>query len=164
LKGARKLNKLILVSIACLIFLVGCSNEKVTKTPKKEPVITLTSEEREIYNKFSLDLKEEHLKNLSPLSIAKLYINAGLERKYEVEYALYTDRKNYVRWSKEDHMKFPDSDRLNKSIAETIYRGIEQATFKQKNDFEGTLIYNNKGFQLIKDEDGIWNVGFMPIQ
>ncbi|MGF2615852.1 hypothetical protein FZC84_07205 [Rossellomorea vietnamensis] len=139
-------------------------DEKNTETAA---AFTLTEAEQAVYEKFSADYNEEHLSDLEPVSIAKLYVIAGSENNYEAEYALYTDREEYVRWTEEEHLEISLSEKTTKEEILEIYNGIQNGKFIEKNENHGYIEFNNnglKGFQMIKDEDGIWNVGFMPIQ
>ncbi|OCT13536.1 hypothetical protein A8709_18240 [Paenibacillus pectinilyticus] len=51
------------------------------------------------------------------------------------------------------------------------FSNIEKGKFVHSSDFEGYIEYQSSeeaksktGFQMIKDDDGIWNVSFTPIQ
>ncbi|WP_127579852.1 hypothetical protein [Paenibacillus koleovorans] len=137
-----------------------------SKAQQSQPL--LTTEEQEIYSVFKRDLNEEHLRGLDPISIAKLYVQARIYGDDDVVYGLYTDREGHVQWSKEEQAQVPKTETLGQIRA--IYRNIENGTFVQMSDYEGYIEYkrpgeaHSSGFQMIKDEDGIWNVAFMPIQ
>ncbi len=131
--------------------------------------LSLTSEEESIYQVFSQDPKEEHLHGLSPISIAKLYVQASLDERHDLVYEMYTDRPDYIRWTKEEDEKFPRADRVTKESILRVFKGIDNGEFIQTSDMDGYIKYDNggegdMGFQMVKDEDGYWNVGFMPIQ
>jgi hypothetical protein len=132
---------------------------------------SLTAEEKVIYERFQQDLDEKHLKGVDPISIAKLYIQSQLDKKYDVTYALYTDREGYVQWTREDDENIPESDRGTISQILSTYNNIDAGTFIQDEDHEGHIEYMaskdadvKSGFRMVNDEDGIWNVAFMPIQ
>ncbi|MGM9988968.1 MAG: hypothetical protein ACI35O_17305, partial [Bacillaceae bacterium] len=138
-------------------------------------VLSLTKEERDIYDIFSKDLNEKHLAKLEPISIAKLYVQSQLDKRYDVVYALYTDREEYVQWSKEEDEKMPAQDRGTQEQILQKFANIEKGKFIQTDDISGYIEYFRPsmgdsleqvmaGFNMIKDEDGIWNVAFMPIQ
>ncbi|MRX73728.1 RNA polymerase subunit sigma [Bacillus lacus] len=131
---------------------------------------TLTEEEIKAYRSFSKNLNEQHLKGLNPLSVAKLYVQANLDQRFDVTYALYTDRQEHILWTKEENENLPDSDIEN---TQRIFKNIEKGEFIQTSDFEGYIKYYKDdskspeammGFSMIKNENGIWQVGFMPIQ
>ncbi|ANX11026.1 RNA polymerase subunit sigma [Fictibacillus arsenicus] len=132
---------------------------------------TLTPAEEVIYQKFLQDLDEQHLKGLNPVSISKLYVQAQLDKRYNAVYALYTDREGYVQWTKEDDERIPESDRGTIINTLTTYNNIDSGNFIPDGDHNGYIEYEasqnadaKSGFKMVKDEDGIWNVSFMPIQ
>ncbi len=145
-----------------------------THSPPEIPAntFTLTDDEMFVYKQFSQDLNESHLKDLPPISIAKLYVQASLENRKDVVYALYTDRPDYIRMTKEEFMNIPEADNGTYEKTLQIFNGIQNGEFIQQNEIKGYIKYDNgdkrgngfNGFQMVKDEDGIWNVGFNPIQ
>lgn len=139
------------------------------KDGASEKEFSLTDEEQTAYEKFSLDFNEEHLRNLDPISIAKLYVYADSENNQEVAYALYTDREGYVQWTKEEHLEMTKTEEHSEEKILEAYNGLPDGEFLEDEDGESGYIkfYNANGmmgFQMIKDEDGIWNVSYMPIQ
>lgn len=160
--------------------LTGCFSKEnksdvLTPSPTSTPTslldFKLSVKEQEVYNNFQKDLDEQQLKELEPISIAKLYVQARLDNKNDVVYALYTDKNGHVQWSKDEDEKIPNSDRgIREQILKT-FNNIENGKFVQTNDFEGYIEYQSSedaksksGFKMIKDDDGIWNVSFQPIQ
>ncbi|MEI4771917.1 RNA polymerase subunit sigma [Psychrobacillus sp. FJAT-51614] len=128
----------------------------------------LSAKEEEVYRNFQKDLDLKHLSELEPISIAKLYVKAGIDKKYDVEYALYTDREGYIQWSKEEDEKIPVSHRGSDEQIIKQFKNIDKGTFVQTSDYEGYIEYDlgegTNGFQMIKNVDGVWQVSFMPIQ
>jgi hypothetical protein len=178
-KGIWMLSCLLLLSMA------GCetessspiskpsSSQQQTKEESSQDTadkrsFTLTEAEQKAYESIKRDLDEKHLQGLSPVSIAKIYVQAVLDKEYDVQYALYTDRPDYVLWSKEEDEQIPESDRGTKEQLLQTFSGIEKGEFIQTSDHEGYIKYMNEsgemGFQMVKDEDGIWNVSFTSIQ
>jgi hypothetical protein len=164
---SMKMNRMIvLLFLINTIILVGCNASNSKSAP-----FELTESEQLIYSEIKKDLNENHIINLTPISIAKIYVQAGIDKNYDVQYALYTDRKEYIQWTKEEDKKIPNSDRTTRDQAIKSFTNLDKGEFIQTSDFEGYIEYqskdepNNKlGFRMIKDEDGIWNVGFMPLQ
>lgn len=165
------------------ILLSACSEEKIEhkviddETVEDEVIIgdtnqlsifELSAKEEEVYSNFQEDLNLEHLSGLEPITIAKLYVKAGFDKKYDVQYALYTDREGYVQWSKEEDEKIPESDRGSDEQNIKQFNDIDKGTFVQTSDYEGYIKYDSgegtNGFQMIKNKDGVWQVSFMPIQ
>ncbi|AOV09202.1 RNA polymerase subunit sigma [Sporosarcina ureilytica] len=128
----------------------------------------MSPDEEERYASFTKDLNLEHLKGLKPKSVAKMYVQAILDKKYEVQYALYTDREEAVQWSKEEDQSIPESDRGTIEQNRKLFNNIGKGEFIQISDYEGYIEYDSgegiSGFQMIKNDDGIWQVAFMPIQ
>ncbi|MFS0874063.1 RNA polymerase subunit sigma [Paenibacillus xylanilyticus] len=172
--------KIALSLVVILGALTGCLS-KEGKTADIIPLETalstsssnfkLSEREQKVYYNFQKDLNKQHLRGLEPISIAKLYIQASLDQKYDVVYALYTDKRGFVQWSKEEDKKIPSSDRGTKEQVLKTFNNIEKGKFVQLSDFEGYIEYqaseeveSKSGFSMIKDDDGIWKVSFKPIQ
>lgn len=144
------------------------SFSKVEKE-RKEWNFSLTPEEEIVYREFSKDPTEEHLHGLSPISIAKMYVQASLDERHDLVYEMYTDRPDYIRWTKEEDEKFSRADRVTKESILRVFKGIDNGKFIQTSDMDGYIKYDNggeggMGFQMVKDEDGYWSVAFMPTQ
>lgn len=172
---------IVLLSSGALL-LAACtannSEEQVSEklTTKKEsvvvheelPVVELSPDEEERYISFAKDLNLEHLEGLEPKSVAKMYVQAVLDKNYNVQYALYTDREEVVQWSKEEDQSIPVSHRGTNEQNRKLFNNIDKGEFIQTSDDEGYIKYDSgegiSGFQMIKNEDGIWQVAFMPIQ
>lgn len=151
-----------------------------TPTEKKnipsEFIFELTDEEYKAYELIKKDKNEEHLRGLSPISVAKLYIQANFDKDYETEYALYDtdDVINGVGWTLEEHMKITENDHMTK---EKIYENLVpliNGEFEELSDSGGVIRYQRRsidtnedldmGFQMKRTGKGIWKVCFMPIQ
>lgn len=117
---------------------------------------------------FKKDLNIEHLSGLDSVSVAKLYVQAVVDKNYDVKYALYTDREEYILWSKEEDQNIPESDRGSKEQLIKQFSNIDNGTFIQTSDYEGYIEYDTgegmKGFKMVKNVDGTWQVSFLPIQ
>ena len=134
-------------------------------------VFELTPEELAAYENFSSDYDTAHLKDLEPISVAKLYVWAGYNQNYEVEYELLTDREEYIMWSKEEHLDIPDEHRTKPEDSIIFFRNIDAGEFHTGDDpFGGVSFRHADGpegkarVNMIQNEDGIWQVGFLPLQ
>ncbi|MGO0062982.1 RNA polymerase subunit sigma [Brevibacillus fluminis] len=172
--------KIALLSAAISLALTGCyGNESASTAPMASPAskpapsdgVTLSAKEQEAYASFQKNLDDTQLIGLEPLSIAKLYVQARLDQKHDVVYALYTGKNGYVQWTKEEDEKIPDSDRGSTEQIRKNFHNIESGKFIQTSDFEGYIEYQpgedaatKSGFKMIKDDDGIWKVAFQPLQ
>lgn len=147
---------------------ISVNDEVSDSSATKSNYIELSTEEEDAYGNFQKDLDLQHLSGLEPKSIAKLYVKAGLDQKYDVEYALYTDREEYVQWSKEEHENISESQRGSVEQNLQMFETIDKGTFIQTSDYEGHFVYYSSnginGFKMMKNLDGIWQVTFMPIQ
>ncbi|WP_409294783.1 DL-endopeptidase inhibitor IseA family protein [Peribacillus sp. SCS-26] len=127
----------------------------------------LTQKEKAAYSAFSKDLDEEHLRFLDPISIARLYGQSILDERRDVTYALYTDREGFVQWKWEEHKNFPET-KQDKNKTRSEYASLSEGEFIRTGDYQGFIRYKTPagemGFQLVRDEDGIWNAAFTPIQ
>ena len=182
--------------ILCSILVIGTAcqgSEPIAKTPAERKVETpetltekenvsaefifeLTDEEYKAYELIRKDKNEEHLLGLSPISVAKLYIQASFDKDYETEYALYdtTDVINGVGWTLEEHLKIKENDRWTKEQIYEYLVPLINGEFEELSDSGGVIRYQRRpidanedggmGFQVKKTDKGIWKVCFMPIQ
>ena len=142
-----------IVVVLGTILLSACSAEKTEqkviedKTVEDKVIVDgsttelnlfeLSAKEEEVYSNFQKDLNLKHLNGLEPISIAKLYVKAGFDKKYDVQYALYTDREEYVQWSKEEDKKIPISDRGSNAQNMKLFKNIDKGTFVESRNYEG---------------------------
>lgn len=131
----------------------------------------LTELEKLVYNKFKINLDPKELLNIEPISIAKLYVYADYHQEYEVKYALYTDREGSIMWSAEEDKNIPISHRENQEQIIERFKNIDKGTFIQTDENGGYIEFNRtgndegiSGFSMVKNENGIWQVAFMPTQ
>lgn len=156
---------------ATLLRADGSVVEEVQKTGEiilDSTPFTLDEKEKAVYDLFKNDKATKHLKNLPPLSISKLYIQAQLDDDPETQYALYTTRSERIMWSKEEHIKESKKYQSSKEEILTAFQGLQTGKFVKNNDEEGYIKFENKngmqGFSMSMDPDGVWKVNFMPIQ
>lgn len=131
----------------------------------------LTSEEQLAYKRFAEDFDTAHLKNLEPLSIAKLYVQASYEQNFEMQYELMTDRAESIMWDKEYDANIPLEDRASPKEVVSLFTNLEEGEFINTEEHAGFIKFNRTndaegvaGFQMIQNEDGVWQVAFMPLQ
>ncbi|MGD7054311.1 hypothetical protein [Sutcliffiella horikoshii] len=123
----------------------------------------LTAEELDVYQQLKTGFNQQLLLDLSPISIAKLFVQATNDEEWELQYELYTDREDVRRIDKEEYfreMVFPDKD---------VLFGIQDGTFHDDGDGYGHISYTNIygqkwGFQMVQEKDGSWAVAFVPLQ
>ncbi|ART75102.1 hypothetical protein B4U37_03155 [Sutcliffiella horikoshii] len=123
----------------------------------------LTAEELDVYQQLKTGFNQQLLLDLSPISIAKLFVQATNDKEWELQYELYTDHEDVRRIDKEEYfreMVFPDKD---------VLFGIQDGTFHDDGDGYGHISYTNIygqkwGFQMVQENDGSWAVAFVPLQ
>lgn len=169
-----------------MALLVGCSAQSAVDDQKvngdnidvddKIDLLNLSSEELDAYNNFTTTYDEEELRGLEPISVMKLYIHASMEKSYETEWELYMKRDNQLGWDKEYHMNIPDSDRMtdysvfeNAVNIDISYSGDDQyavITWEDEylEEYDSSGNPYRYGFSLVKSEEGIWKVSFLPMQ
>lgn len=135
----------------------------------------LTESEQKVYDELLQKLDKQKLVGLEPLSVAKLYVQASYDQQPDLQYFLYTTREGHVQWTKEEQDQLSKKDqqlydaKTQLENAKRAFQNIEQGTFIETSDYEGYIKYEkdgdkDAGFQMVRDEDGIWKVAFMPIQ
>ncbi|MBS4538254.1 hypothetical protein GOQ27_07250 [Clostridium sp. D2Q-11] len=175
--------KKVLVLIAILsLLLMGCddldsTNSQTTDSDDDEiytiDLLELSEEEMGIYDEFKKNYDESELKGVEPLSICKMYLHAGYNKDYETQYELYIKDEEYVQWSKEEDMEFPEKDRMKSYEEFQSVENLKVDITEQKHaninwDHPEEVDSDGKpyrfGFNLVKNKDGIWKVHFMPLQ
>lgn len=148
--------------------LIHPSQGEVDKHTEQEITteFTLTEAENFAYNKLKEDLNKLHIKELSPISIAKLYVRATLDQELEVAYALYTERNDVFIIPKEEILDAKAQSTKEQTLE--LFDGIQNGTFMDEGD-TGYIVYERRSgetgyFSMIKDKDGGWSVSFLPIQ
>lgn len=135
----------------------------------------LRQKELELYTRLVQGESISCLKDVEPMSIAKLYIQAGLDKNYNVQYELYTP---YVEtgwgWTSEEDHKIPNEDRTSPEETLRLMGNIAQGEFIMRGENNGYIRYKavieegkepvEMGFNMSKDKQGIWRVDFMPLQ
>ncbi|MCM3618362.1 hypothetical protein M3936_12300 [Sutcliffiella horikoshii] len=143
----------------------GGSHELLEANPIAEN-FGLTAEELEVYELLKTEFDTQHLLALSPISIAKLYVQATLDDERELRYEFYTDRQDMMQIDKEEYLS-EMGNTTPEQIRDTFF-GIQDGVFHDQGD-SGYISYTNlygqeRGFSMVKEEDGSWAVSFMPIQ
>ncbi|PKH12197.1 hypothetical protein [Planomicrobium sp. MB-3u-38] len=145
-------------------------NEEENETAD-DGVFELTPEEMGAYENFSADFDTAHLKDLDPVSVAKLYVWAGYNQNYEVEYELLTDREESIMWSKEEHLAMPNEHRAKPEDSIIFFRNIDDGEFHTADGLSGGVSFRHAdgpegkaSMNMIQNEDGVWQVGFMALQ
>lgn len=173
------------IALLAVGLLVGCSSEEEAEADVKgqdhnvagnEPqvvlkekvhLLQLTNEEEKLYQSFKQNYDNQVLKDATPITVMKLYLHAIQQKDHETEYELYIDDPEYVSWSKEQHLQ--EAANKEAPLLEPYNKEME-VEFVQSDESSGSVLYpqadeSGKGsFGLIKNQQGIWKVNFMPEQ
>jgi len=139
----------------------------------------LNKDEEAVYTQLKKTKDVALLKDIETITIAKFYIQAELDSDFETQYALmveYEPESKMIGWTEEEHIKISQEDTTEESKVTLLKRlgNIGNGHFIQQDENSGYIeftTYNERkghyqalGFQLEKNESGIWKVCFMPLQ
>lgn len=137
----------------------------------------LNKAEQPIYEEYQKTKNEALLKEVSPITIAKYYVQAELDSDFATQYALMEEYKpSMIGWSKEEHLQDSQENDTpeSKEVVLKTFGNLEKGEFVQKDEKYGYITFSKyaeelgeeweMGFSLNKNEAGIWKVCFMPIQ
>jgi hypothetical protein len=143
-----------------------------------ENLLDLNDYEAEKLGDFKSSYDDKVLLGLEPISICKMYLYSAYTGDYETQYELYTTKEGWVLCSKEEYENIPEEHRmqtedfkvfndiynLNVELKNQHYGEVAVITWSSQNGYydevEGAWVYF---FNLMKD-NGIWKVGFIPMQ
>lgn len=145
---------------------VGIQNFNVT--------FKLTDEEQTIYETFKKDHNLDHLSDVDPLSIAKIYLMAEIEGDYDTYKALFTtvedDSTNEIRSYNKKMKPIREAyftNEISRLISAYVFAGLEKGKFTQTSGNTGEIKFstvNGDGeetsFSMRKNDDGIWQPAF----
>ncbi|MBA4601444.1 hypothetical protein [Thermoactinomyces mirandus] len=159
----RVIRGLIIICIGFVLFMNGCQgheelgtgtvvgNEKKVTLMEETDFLVLSEDEQKIYHTCKADEKENCLRKVDPIVVAKLYLYAVLTRDQVMEKALSVQGMAEARaYNKAQSMK-------------TILTGVTKVKFIQTDQQSGYIEYpmlgeNSARFQMFKDERGVWKV------
>lgn len=128
-----------------------------------------SAKEIALYEKFKENYDQTVLKNSEPVTIARLYWYAVFLQDPTTQYHLYTTRPESVMWTLEEHLSMVKTEPpMDPEQYINYAKKVDEGTFIKHEDGSGHFEYGEGeemwGFQLILNEDGIWQVAFMPLQ
>ncbi len=130
----------------------------------------MTDDELRLYDSFKEEYNDEMLRAVEPFAIMKFYLHSGYLKDYETEYELYVEHEDSdMSWTKEEHFNIPERDRMKDyGVFEEAYNvevEIEgnYAVIKWNSDYDNEENFKY-GFSLVKNDDDIWKVSFIPMQ
>ena len=127
----------------------------------------LSLNEQKIYDSYKKDKNMKALSNIEPITIAKLYANAIINKDYDLSYSFYDTQSE--KPTKEEYVKIMNS--LDKDIINQYVdniRGVEKGKFIQE-DNKGYIQYeltpdHPMAIDMIKDKDNVWKIQYLPVQ
>lgn len=138
----------------------------------------MTSEEIIEYKKFAASWDEELLRDLSPIEVFRYYVQASVENDWDTIYALYIHDPDHGVPDYESFMsEVPRYEetllqgwqlwerlKMDYRLAEEVEQTEEGHALIRMIPFDGGTKEEEKGFQIIRSEAGIWKVGWLPMQ
>ena len=132
--------------------------------------LNLTAEELSAYETFKESRDQNALRDLTPLSVARLYLVAEIEGLSELQHAFYILDPQYITSSYEELQK-DYSPFHEQPLSELIqlFEDLSSGTFIEST-YGGYISFFREDptipsiFQMIRNSEGIWQVAFMPLQ
>ena len=137
-----------------------------------ELALTLTPEEQAVYEAFKTDYNLERLRDVSPVAIVKMFMFSDMEQDYKMYEALFTTVENKETLEVKQHYEKTKAVRekmftqeLNRLMIADSFNRLEHATFEQRSETEGWVIYTAENglpaeVRMTKNEQGIWQPSF----
>ncbi|MGN7476811.1 hypothetical protein ACTHOQ_03055 [Solibacillus silvestris] len=137
-----------------------------------ELALTLTPDEQAVYEAFKTDYDLERLRTVSPIAITKMFLFSEIEQDYETYEALFTNVENKHTLEVKRHYEKTKAVRqqlftpeLNRLMIAAGFNGVEQATFEQRSETEGWVVFTGENglpasAGMEKNEQGIWQPSF----
>lgn len=133
--------------------------------------------EREAYETYREQPSDDLLKGLEPMDVFRYYVTASYTSDYETVYALYIQDPKYDKPDREKFLSDVQSDSGLEEREKKAWDKFMQRYDKLEQQIDGdTAIIamidtdgNNAeeremNFRLVRNKDGIWKVGWMPLQ
>jgi len=140
---------------------------------------TLSAEERDIYERFLVELDTTIFYGLSPISVAKIYIQAGIDGEWEAEF--YAHNQDSMEVTKQEFYEHHLVDlewfviESRRSLADWAFPFIDDAEIFIDDDRALLVFYSVPDpdfpaeeqdllhfMNLLMNEDGIWEMRFRP--
>jgi len=161
-------------------------------TPPDEPIpdlfppsgyyFTLTAEERAAYERLVAELSTDAFYGLSPISVAKIYIQAGIDGEWEAEFIAHNQES--MRMTREDWQELHEVDQewsvieSRQSLANWVFPFLDDAEViidgdratlhfysvpdPEELEFDPDFPGEPHVFNLIRNDRGIWEARFRP--
>lgn len=152
---------------------------EVAFNPIEKYTFKLSEEEIQIYSNLKDTLSTSVLKNVSPFSIAKIHIQAGIDGEWEVEHAMFSQLglertlEEWIEYIENERAQIEDIsgnfEEHIRVIANETFALLEKGDFIEYSETEAHIIFKNifgdpMSFRFIKNQYGIWEVSYSPLQ
>ncbi len=148
---------------------------------KTVAVFEFTEAEEKAYGEFAKAHDKSVFKDMEPMSIAKIWIQYGIQFDWESDFEMLCKDEN-LTVTKDDFRKLHSIDRLqSKSLeeqgmeslsrqefAKTVFSDLEKGEFVKTSDTEGHILFKESGktdvwLNFKQVTPGIWEVVYLPV-
>lgn len=144
-------------------------------TPASSEQWSFSSKELEVlYDLFAEKKDDELLRGLSPLDVFKFYAKASESGDHDTQFALFIKDPGHEVPSYKTYINEISRDQEALDRSKQMWAELKQSYgFTEELDGDRALILiskgngnkeEEKGFQLVKNMDGIWKAAWMPMQ
>lgn len=145
--------------------------QDANESNEPEAVFELTEEEQAIFERYVESLDNEIFRDVAPVSIAKIYIQCGVDSLWEPEFSMYA--KEGLTISREEYKAAHDEDLeagytlTRKAMADYVFPYLQDSEFVEDGGNKGHIDFEAVDgepwtLRLIKSDTGIWEIKFLP--
>jgi len=144
----------------------------VSHIPASPDVFELTEEEILIYTRFKEELSTSVFEGISPFSIARIHIQAGIDGNWKAEYIMFSEvgrERTLEEWESffMEETIYVDPNMLA-DMANSMFSLMQEGIFEQVSDTEAHILFQDIYgetliFRFIRNNQGIWEVRYNPI-
>ncbi|MDR2940483.1 MAG: hypothetical protein LBV08_09220 [Clostridiales bacterium] len=145
-----------------------------------QAIFEYTEEEIKAYEEFSKNYDKTVFMNMSPMSIAKIWLQYGIQVDWEADYAMYCEDEN-LSITKQQFLDLNNKDIATeqsiegqgmqplsrRDLALAAFSDLEKGEFIQDSDTEGHILYQDRGrdtwINFKQVTPGIWELVYYPI-
>ncbi|REK71811.1 hypothetical protein [Paenibacillus paeoniae] len=133
----------------------------------------ISQDEEDRYREYAKNRDEEQLRALVPLEVFKYYVKASEAEDFETVYGLFMKDDGYELPSYESYLGdlSKDEEGRNRSKQQWAAWREHDQLYEEINGDQAVIHMTHReeekdtrGFQLVKNRDGIWKVAWMPMQ
>ncbi len=136
-------------------------------------IFKLAENEKPLYTSFLTKLDMNVFSDVEPMTVAKIFIQLGIDDKWEACFAMY--EKSNISMTIDEYKQMNEEQissvdpLIRRAIANQAFGTLSQGEFVENVDGTGFIKYldqngSERKFHLIKADDGIWYVKFLPFE